>query len=154
MGIMIDIYQALTRHVLNLRSSSARSKLRPMKTSRLMRFSSFPQGFPTPSALEPKLSNMCTPWKKYLQARCIKLIREQLYCQALSGTGRSSGPEKVGPGTSRQLTLYFLRSSLPHMLRQHVHTCKDVPANSHAELNLQVWCRLPFQPGGYTLQRQ
>ena len=52
---------------LKLRSSSERFRLRPMKTSRFLRLSPAFQASPIPSALEPKLSSMCTPWKKCLQ---------------------------------------------------------------------------------------
>ena len=58
----------LAKHALKLLLSSVLSKLRPMKTNLLTRFSVSPQGLPMPAALLPNDSSMCTPWKKYLQS--------------------------------------------------------------------------------------
>ena len=78
---------ALAKHALKFLLSSVLSRLRPMNTSLFKRVSVGPQGRPIPSALHPKDSSMCTPWKKYLHAteQVTQLFGSQDDCKKIVG---------------------------------------------------------------------
>jgi len=63
------------KHAIKFLFNSTLSKLRPIKISLLTRFSVGPQGFPIPSELHPKDSNIWTPWKKYLHSISVHVCK-------------------------------------------------------------------------------